>query len=174
MIYIYLSIIVVFIIFLVCLLFYIQFNNIDNFEIKIEEIRKNIILCQEKEIKILTNIFKDFKTNYEKKGIPTMAKIKNKSLDIFETDEELYNCNKSLKEYLEDNAIMSYASSSELHSSLIESNCLKQFYNDTAIEYNNIISSFKYLIIKLIKKKQKLQLFNIKKEVEFEILKEKQ
>lgn len=171
MIYAFISIIIIFIIFLVVLIYYDQTNTIDNMKIKLEEAKKSISIVQEKEIELLTKISKDFQKQYNKKAIPNLSKIKNKSLNIFELDKELELLNKTLKEFVEDNNINIYEKMNELHSTLIELKSLKIFYNRYAEKYNKLVSKFQYIIFKLIKKERKIELFEIQKEIEFEILK---
>ena len=96
MIYVIIPTLIVFIIFIIALSYYDQANTIDNIKIKIEEATKNISIAQEKEIEILTKIAKDIQKNHNKKALPTLSKIKNKSLNIFELDEELWKTNQTL------------------------------------------------------------------------------
>ena len=172
MIYVIIPILIVFIIFIIALLYYDQANTIDNIKIKIEEVTKHISIAQEKEIEILTKISKDIQKNHNKKAIPTLSKIKNKSLNIFQLDEELWHINQTLKEFVEDNNISTYYGMNELHTTLIEIKSLKIFFNQYSEKYNKLISKVKYILIKIIKKERKMELFQIQKEVEFEILKD--
>lgn len=172
MIYVIIPTLIVFIIFIIALSYYDQANTIDNIKIKIEEATKNISIAQEKEIEILTKIAKDIQKNHNKKALPTLSKIKNKSLNIFELDEELWKTNQTLKEFVEDNNISTYDGMNELHTTLIEIKSLKLFFNQYSEKYNKLISKFKYILLKIIKKERKMELFQIQKEVEFEILKD--
>ena len=171
MIYVIIAAIIVFIIFLISLTYYSQINTIDNIKIKLEEATKNISIIQEKEISILTKISKDFQKQYNKKPLSNLSKIKNKSLNLLELEAELNLLNQTLKEFIEDNNITNYDNMNDLHSTLIELKSLKLFYNQYAEKYNTLISSFKYLLIKIIKKERKKDKFEISKEIEFEILK---
>ena len=171
MIYIIIPIIIIFIIFLIGLSYYNQSNTVDNIKIKLEETSKNISISQEKEIETLTKINKLIQKEYNKKALTNLSKIKNKSLNIFELDEELWSLNKTLKNFIEDNKINTYDEMNELHSILIELNGLKLFFNKYAEEYNSLISKFKYILFKILKKEQKMTQFKIHKEIEFEILK---
>lgn len=171
MIYVIISVCIIFFIFLIGLMYYNQANNIDNIKIKLEEVKKNIKIAQEEEIEILTKISKDFYKLYNKKPLSNLSKIKNKALDIFELENELDSLNKTLNEFIEDNSIDNYESKNELHSILIELKSLKQFYNKYTKKYNDSIGSFKYVLLRLIQKYKKFPMFTIKKEVEFEILK---
>jgi NADPH-dependent 7-cyano-7-deazaguanine reductase QueF-like protein len=69
------------------------------------------------------------------------------------------------------NKINVFEGFNELNSTLIEIKSLKLYYNKYAKKYNELISKFKYILLKIIRKEQKMELFEIPKEIEFEILK---
>ena len=58
-----------------------------------------------------------------------------------------------------------------LENGFIESKAIKIYYNSQVEKYNNNISKFTYLFVRVIKHLKKMQLFEFENEVEFEILK---
>ena len=154
-----------------------QIINIDGFNIRMEESSKSIEMFQKEEIDLLSKISKAIKGQTEDKIFKELPKMKNKTLDMFEIDKNLIEFNKELKDTLEYNKIEFSKDDITLlnkyRDNKIELAALKQYYNDNVEKYNLYIKSIKRLLIKIFKKLKKKELFNLEKEVEFEILKKK-
>ncbi|MDD6879046.1 MAG: hypothetical protein PUD59_02305 [bacterium] len=174
MIYIICVPIIIVLLFLIVLIFYDQKLLIDEYNIKITEAISSIDILHDKQIDLLTNISKIINKDLDKKILKNLSKIKNKKLDMFDLQSELHKLNVELKRYIEDN---NYNFSKDqdlkkdLDSNSIEIVALVNYYNELINDYNNTISKIKFLFIKMIKKLKKLDVFNIEKDIEFEILK---
>ena len=106
-----------------------------------------------------------------------IGKIKNKALDSFGLYKELNKNNKELNDFIEgyeyvlpdeEDKMMK-----DLYNTNIEIKALLKFYNKNVELYNKIISKFSRLLLRIIKRYSKKEVFEIEDEVEFEILKEK-
>lgn len=148
---------------------------LDNLTIKIDEATKEIEILLEKKTELLSKLSKIIGKLTDKKVLNEISRIKNKKLDMFELEKQLYDLKKELNNYTEDNNLVLKEEEQtlikKLESNDLELKALKLYYNNEVEIYNTYIKKITYLIIKLIKKYKKIQLFTIEKEVEFEILK---
>lgn len=166
--------IIIVIIFVIVLLFISQKNIINEFDIKTNEAINSINIYQDKHIVLLSKISKLINKDSKEKILKNLSKVKNKKLNMFELQDEIHKLNNELKDYLDDsnfkfneNAFLK----KELDNNYVEINALINYYNNLVINYNATIKKINFLIIKLIKKLHILETFEIKKDVEFEILK---
>ena len=177
MIYAVCSAIIVIIIFLILLALYNQKRKVEMFNIKFNDSINTIDLLQESELDSITKLSKLIKTKKNDKLFKGINKIKADEHDVFEIDEILSNENKELKDYLEYNQI-EYTDEfiktiREYKKIRVETLALKEYYNSNVEEYNKYIKKITHLLIKIIKKAKTKELFEIRKEIEFEILKKK-
>lgn len=173
--FIYIIIGVVFFIILIAIIENHKQLTLDNFIIKINEATKDIEILLEKKIELLSKISKSINKNEEQKILSNISKIKNKKLDMFELENQLYNLKKELDNYIEDNNLTFEENIENLIKKLenteLELKSLKLYYNKEAEIYNNHIKKITYIFLKMIKKHNEKYLFSIQKEIEFEILK---
>lgn len=153
-------------------------NKSEIYTIKIDEANKNIDLLLEKKINILTKIKDKLKEHIEENFLEQLPKIKNQSLSSFELDVEIKKIQKELNEILEYNKKIILDDETNillrnLEKTDIDLIACKNYYNDNCKIRNNIISKFPVNIIAKIKHYYTLEFYEIKKEEEFEILKEK-
>lgn len=148
---------------------------LDNLIIKTNEATKDIEILLEKKTEILSKISKSVNNNEDKKILSNISKIKNKKLDMFELEKELYSLKKEFDNYIEDNSLTFDETVENLTKKLdnteLELKSLKLYYNKEAKIYNNYIKKITYIFLKTIKKHNPKDLFDIQKEIEFEILK---
>ena len=177
MIYIACAAAIILILFIIFIVIKNQIIYIEGYNIRIEESSKSIEMLQEEAIDILSKISKKVKNETDEKVFKDLPKIKNKSHDIYEIDKYLIKLNKELEETLEYSKIDFSKDDINLlnnyRDNKIELNALKEYYNKTIEKYNLYIKSLKRLIIKIFKKLKQKEMFNIEKEIEFEILKRK-
>lgn len=177
MIYIYIGIGIVFIAALILILLKNEKDEIDSILVKIDESEDNIDILLEKKLKILCDVSKKINEKEEDKILTNIVKLKNKTLDSFELYKELNKNNKELNDFIEgyeyvlpdeEDKMMK-----DLYNANIEIKALLKFYNKNVELYNKIISKFSRLLLRIIKRYSKKEVFEIEDEVEFEILKEK-
>ena len=173
--YIYFFIFVIFSIIIITLVEKHKQVTIDNLIIKIDEATKEIDILLQKKIELLTKLSKSINKTTDKKILTDISKIKNKKLNIFELEEQLYTIKKEFDNYVEENNSTPKDDNQTLITKLerndLELKALKLYYNKESYTYNTYIKKLTYLLAKIIKKYKKKNLFDIKKEVEFEILK---
>lgn len=174
--FIYIIIASVFLIILFILIEREKCIQIDNLNIKIKEALLEIKILLEKKMDLLSKLSKKTNELCNTKAPNEISKIKNKKLEIFELEEKLYKLKAELIETIEDNNLEFKDEDKNLIKLLnnndLEIKALKLYYNKEAYEYNSTITKFKYFITRLFKKCKKLETFVIKKEIEFEILKQ--
>ena len=169
--------VIVIILFLIILALYNQKRRIEMYNVKFEDSINSIDLLQETEIDNLTKLSKLIKTKKDDKLFKDLKKVKDKEIDTFEIDEYLSQTNKELKDYLEYNKV-EYTDEfmkiiHDYKRVRVESLALKEYYNYNVEEYNKYIKKITHLVTKIFKKAKIKEAFEIKKEIEFEILKAK-
>lgn len=173
--FIYIIIFVVFSIIIITLIEKHKQVTIDNLIIKISEATKEIDILLQKKIELLTKLSKIINKTTDKKILSDISKIKNKKLNMFELEEQLYVIKNEFDNYAEENNLILDEDNQILISKLerndLELKALKLYYNKETNIYNVYIKKITYLLTRIRKKYKKKDLFNIKKEVEFEILK---
>lgn len=177
MIYVYIILGIVFISAVILIILKNQVLNIESITIKIKEAKENINILLEKKIKILSDVSKVINDKEEDKILLNINKIKNKNLDDFQLYKELNKENKELNDFIEGFEYVLPDSEHEmikdLYNTNIEIKALLKFHNQNVELYNKTISKFTNLLIRMIKRYSKNELFEIEDEIEFEILKEK-
>lgn len=173
--FIYIIIGIVFFIILILIIENHKSLILDNLIIKLNEATKDIEILLEKKTEILSKLSKKFSKEEDKKILTDISKIKNRKLNMFELEGQLYYLKKELDNYIEDNKLTLDETDQNLikkfENNELELKSLIFYYNKEAELYNNYIKKIAYTLIKIIKKHNKKELFTIKKEVEFEILK---
>lgn len=167
--------IIILLLLLIALLINSQITTINNEIIKINESKKNIEIIQEKQISLFSKLSKSIKKITEEKVLNDLTKIKNKNMNIFELDNELYKLTTELKDLLmtqklnlqeEDKNLIS-----KIKTSYIEIKSLKEYHNNATESLNNMIRKFYFLPGIILTHAKKQEEFTIEKEVDFEILK---
>ncbi len=169
--------IIVIIVFLIVLSFYNQKRKIELYNVKFNDSINSINLLEEAELESISKIIKLLKIKKDNKLVKDLNDIKEEEKDTFEIDEYLGKTNVELKDYFEYNKV---TFTEELVNTLreykktrVESLALKEYYNSNVEKYNSYIKKITHLLIRIIKKAKIKEKFEIKKEVEFEILKKK-
>lgn len=176
MIYAIAIMIILFIIGIIVLIILSKLNKINSYDIKLNEAKKSIEILQEKELTLFSKISKKINPKLDEKIFANITKIKNKNLNMFEKQEEFYKLYKEAKNLLTEGSLDLESSEKNLFEKLktnsIELNAVEAYYNEQANSYNSYIKKFHNLLIRLIKRLKKVNTFEFKKVVEFEILEE--
>lgn len=177
--YVIVAIVALFIIFIMIELSY--YNKFQLLNIKISEALNNIDILFEKKFNLIercTNVIKDNNDKYKEDIIlDNLLKIKNQKLNRFELNKELTLALRDYYSLLDlDKDLSSISTLSSIGDNLLDVendlNAAKNFYNDTIVEYNNLVKCFPSKIVAHIKKYEVMDFFKEDKLETLEILKE--
>ncbi len=143
-------------------------DSIKENAIRINEAEANIEATLQKRFDLLNksvDIIRNI-TKQEGEILKTLDDIKSQKLDNFELDKNIYTIIDEFHSYGENNAVLKendeYAKIEiDLIASESEILALKEYYNDVAKKYNDIISAFPAMIIAKLKKYKNKDLFTI-------------
>ena len=177
MIYIISGLIIIFIIYLLIILFLKQSTTINDLKIRCDEATETIEILQEKQISAITKLSKPIQKQSDEKVLISLPKIKNKNLSIFELELEIVNLTSEINKIVDEENFDFNEEEKELfkllNNNLLELKSLTKYFNEIAVTYNKKVKSIKYLMVKIIKKYNQFEFFDLTEEVEFEILKKK-
>ncbi len=150
--------------------------TIDNFQeyiIRINEAEANIETTLNKRFDILNKSADIIKSVIDSDDdiLKTITNIRSQKLNNYELDKELYNGIEEFHEYAETNIELKENddyTKSEIN--IIESEAeiiaLKEYYNDIAIKYNELVSNFPTSLIAKIKKYELKEIFEMEDHLE--------
>ncbi len=150
--------------------------TIDNFQeyiIRINEAEANIETTLNKRFDILNKSADIIKSVIDSDDdiLKTITNIRSQKLNNYELDKELYNGIEEFHEYAETNIELKENddyTKSEIN--IIESEAeiiaLKEYYNDIAIKYNELVSNFPTSLIAKIKKYEPKEIFEMEDHLE--------
>lgn len=144
--------------------------------IKINEANDNVKILLEKKLDLIEKLHKSVNDKKTEKVLDKIPRIKKKDLDSYELDKELSKCFKEIKEIIDDDKKIILDDNDkeiieEVNNIDIELKGVKTYYNNKVEEYNKNIKKISNLIIKIIKHHKEKELYSMKKELDFEILK---
>lgn len=148
--------------------FILASDNFQSYLIRINEAETNIEATLSKRFDLLnkSNDIIKKELNSEDDPIKIITNIRSKKMDNFELDKNLYTAIKEFHELSEDNIeIKDNDDYTKIEIELIDSEAsilsLKKYYNDIVNKYNNLIESFPYKFVAIIKKLEQKELFII-------------
>lgn len=172
--------VVLLVIIIVALLVITNYNKFQYSSIKISEAENNIDILLEKKIDYISRFIPLIKENSKEdcKLLEKVNLLKNKQLNNFELNDELYTYNKELREILDTNEKLLKIDNinnlfQEYQDNEEDLEASKDYYNDNVTEYNKLVHLFPSNIIGLLFKFKHKDFYIDEKEEIFEILKEK-
>ena len=178
-IYIIIAVILIIII-IVALLLIINYNKFQYSSIKISEAENNIDILLEKKIDYISRFIPLIKENSKEdcKLLDKVNLLKNKQLNNFELNDELYTYSKELREILDTNEKLLKIDNinnlfQEYQDNEEDLEASKDYYNDNVTEYNKLVHLFPSNIVGFLFKFKHKDFYIDEKEEIFEILKEK-
>ncbi len=137
----------------------VTIDDIKGYDIRLNEANANIEASLNKRFDLLNKSVDIIRNVTNKEGdiLDTIAKIRSQKLNNFELDKELYKAIEEFHDYADSDAVLKQNDEyTKIEINLIESEAeiiaLKEYYNDIATKYNEIISKFPSLIIAKVKK----------------------
>lgn len=178
-IYIIIAVILILLIF-IALTIIVNYNKFQYSSIKISEAENNIDILLEKKIDFIARFIPLIKehTKEDCKLLEKVNLLKNKELNNFELNDELYTYNKELREIIDTNdKLLKIDSINNLYQEYLDNeedlDASKNYYNDNVTEYNKLVHLFPSNIIGFLFKFKHRDFYIDEKEEIFEILKEK-
>lgn len=143
-------------------------NNFENYNIRVTEAETNIEATLNKRFDLLNKSNEVIKKelNTEDEALKTVTNMRSSKLNNFELDEKLYEAMEEFynysDEYLELKNNDEYTNIEiDLIETEAEISALKEYYNDIAKKYNELVNKIPFKVVAKIKKYNEKQLFVI-------------
>lgn len=152
------------------LFFLLNYNHFQEYIIRINEAEANIDSVLRKRFDLL-NKSTDFihEVTEEEQALPTVINLRSQKLSNIELDKQLYPAIEEFQSYadkyekLKENEgyVKTQINLMESESEIV---ALRKYYNDITKEYNKLVISFPSRIVAILKKYQKKELYEERKE----------
>ena len=159
-----------FVICIISLLFFLSYNHFQEYIIRINEAEVSIDSVLRKRFDLL-NKATDFikEVTEEDTVLPTVISLRSQKLSNIELDKQLYPAIEEFQSYAEkyeklkenEGYVKTQINLMESESEIV---ALRKYYNDITKEYNKLVISFPSRIVAILKKYQKKELYEERKE----------